>query len=52
MKSWSKKHQTSFKNVILLFHDIFKIKMSVATPKEVEYAKNKYKKVDKPVPEK
>ena len=35
----------SFKNVILLFHDIFKIKMSVATPKEVEYAKNKYKKL-------
>ena len=41
-----------FKNVILLFHDINKIKLSVATPKEVEYAKNKYKKVDKSVLEK
>ena len=35
----------SFKNVILFFHDIVKIKLSVATTKEVEYAKNKYKKL-------
>ena len=42
----------SFKYVILFFHDIVKIKLSVATTKEVEYAKNKYKKVDEYVLEK